>query len=320
MNRKIVGMLSGYPGLNQVDWLWQQTPNFFGIWDNIQILANAKQPDFLLLYNFAGIRTVFKNKYWLFKPELKRVPFSTEEMRPLLRGVPKERVIFLWREPPLPEVAETNVLCYEWAKEYCGYISAADDAAPNPDYMPAIWYHVNSFRELNDMPPPEKTHTCSWITSGVNRTESHRQRLEFLRLLKSNQLDVDLYGRDLPEWSNSNGQISSKWYGMAPYYYNLVIENYADNDWYVSEKLWDALLAWCLPIYYGGSAADKLLPPESFVRLPSLDEKGLKFIQEITATPDAWYAAKDAIAEARQIVLHKLNLLEWTSKFIKNFQ
>jgi hypothetical protein len=103
---------------------------------------------------------------------------------------------------------------------------------------------------------------------------------------------------------------------MAPYYYNLAIENYAENDWYVSEKLWDSLLSWCLPIYYGGSAADKLLPSGSFLRLPSLDEKGLAYIQDVIATPDAWYEAKDAIAEARQIILHKLNLLNWLSEYV----
>jgi hypothetical protein len=169
------------------------------------------------------------------------------------------------------------------------------------------------------MEPPEKIRPCSWITSGISRTANHRQRLEFIRLLQSRQLKFDLYGRGLPSWAHSAGELSNKWYAMAPYYYNLAIENYANNDWYVSEKLWDSLLTWCLPIYYGGSAADKLLPPGSFLRLPSLDEKGLAYIQEVTATPDAWYAAKDAIAEARQIILHKLNLLEWVANFVKNF-
>ena len=318
MAQQTIGMLTGYPGINQSDWLWQQTPYPFGTWKTIQILSKAEKPDYLLLYNFAGIRKEFKKKYIFFRPELKNIPYTCEEMEPLLRGVRKERIIFLWREPPLEEIVETNLACYEWAKEYCGYISSPDDAAPIPEYMPAIWYHGNSFRELNEMPVPEKIRTCSWITSGVNRTANHRQRLEFLRLLQNNQLDCDFYGRNLPTWVTSGGELANKWYAMAPYRYNLAIENYADNQWYVTEKMWDALLAWCLPIYYGGSAADKLLPPGSFLRIPSLDEKGLQYIQEVTATPDAWYEAKDAIAEARQIVLHKLNLLEWTANFVKN--
>lgn len=60
MTRQTIGMLTGYPGVNQSDWLWQQTPYPFGIWNNIQIQAKAEKPDFLLLYNFAGIRKEFK--------------------------------------------------------------------------------------------------------------------------------------------------------------------------------------------------------------------------------------------------------------------
>lgn len=185
--------------------------------------------------------------------------------------------------------------------------------------MPAIWYHNVPFQVLDEMPPMEKEKPCSWITSGINRTASHRHRLAFLQSLQDSDVKFDLYGRNLPTWAKTPGELGSKWYGMSPYYYNLAIENYAENDWYVSEKLWDALLAWCLPIYYGGPAADKLLPPDSFLRLPSLDEKGIAYIKEVTSTPDAWYAAKDAIREARQIILHKLNLLNWFSEYIAKF-
>jgi len=246
-----------------------------------------------------------------------RKPEASPDVASLLRGVPKERIIYLLREPPLPEVVKTNQANYEAAKQYCGYISGPDDLAPVPDYMPAIWYIGNSFQDLNEMPPPTKVKSCSWITSGIARTASHRQRLAFLRLLRDNQVNFDLYGRGLPNWAEGQGTLNNKWHGMAPYYYNLSIENFAENELYATEKLWDALLAWCLPIYYGGSAADKLLPAGSFLRLPSLDEKGLEYVQEVIATPEAWHQAKDAIAEARQIILFKLNLLAWLSDFVE---
>lgn len=312
---KTIGMISSYRALEkQGDWLWQQTPHPFGVWGNIQMQALATQPDFLLMYQFNFPKTPRK-KSWLDR--FRRQKKSEVKVEAFLRGVPKERIIYLLREPPLDEVVEKHKLAYKEAQKYCGYVSGPDDFAPTPDYMPAIWYHANSFRDLHEMPLPEKTSSCSWITSGINRTANHRQRLDFLKSLQSSGIKVDFYGRDLPSWTKSSGELGNKWYGMAPYYYNLAIENYSGNNWYVSEKLWDALLAWCLPIYYGGSAADKLLPSGSFLRLPSLDEKGIAYIQEITATPDAWYEAKDAIAEARQIILHELNLLNWLSNFVK---
>lgn len=317
MTRKIVGMLTGYSGINQCDWLWQQTPHPFGVWGNIQMLAKEPKPDFLLLYQF-DFPEPNQKRSWKERLRRQRSPLEVD-IPSQLRGVSKERIIYLLREPPLDEVVARNKANYKAASQYCGFVSGPDDFAPTPAYMPAIWYHGNSFRELDEMEPPQKVKTCTWITSGISRTANHRQRLQFLQQLQASRVSFDLYGRNLPAWASSFGTLGNKWYGMAPYYYNLAIENYAQNSWYVSEKLWDSLLAWCLPIYYGGSAADQLLPPGSFLRLPSLDEKGIAYIQEVTATPDAWYAAKDAIAEARQIILHKLNLLNWLSEFVEQY-
>ncbi|NJO74070.1 MAG: glycosyltransferase [Leptolyngbyaceae cyanobacterium RM1_406_9] len=317
MSIKTVGMITSYHSITQSDWLWQQTPHPFGVWGNIQMSAPTSKPDILLLYNFQfpSLKPK-KQQFNLFKPK----PNVEQEIQAKLRGVPKERIVSLVREPPFPEKLQERERAYRRSQIYCGHVSGPDDLAPNPDYMPAIWYHANSFRELNEMGVPEKVQTCSWITSGVDRTNNHLKRLSFLKLLRDQGLDFDLYGRNLPDWSGGKGFLDNKWGAMAPYYYNLSVENYADNDWYVSEKLWDALLAWCLPIYYGGPAADRLLPPGSFLRLPSMDEKGFNYIKEVTATPDAWFAAKDAIAEARQIILHKLNLLNWLSDFVSKLE
>jgi hypothetical protein len=323
MKRTTIGMISSYVGINPppVDWLWLQSPQMFGQWgDKIQLQATAEKPDFLLMYNFHEFPSEPEFHWNPVKMRRRRQQNEATKaaLTQKLRGVSPDYTIFLWREPPLDEVQAKNIRYYNQAKDYCNYISAADDAAPIPEYMPAIWYLNNTFDDLNKGPVPRKERSCSWITSGIRRTANHRKRVDFLQLIHESPVSCDFYGRDLPTWSQGR-PINHKWYGMAPYYYNLAIENYADNDWYVSEKLWDSLLAWCLPIYYGGGAADKLLPPGSFLRLPSLDEKGLAYIQEVTASPDAWYEAKDAIAEARQIVLHKLNLMNWLSEYVDRF-
>lgn len=320
---KTIGMISSYVGLNPcpTDWLWQQAKQPFGQWDNIQLSATVKNPDFLLMYNFHDFPE-HPDRHWnplKNQRRQQRYQHQHTELQRRLQNVPRDRTMFLWREPPLPEVEHRSIAYYHHAKPYASLISGPDDHAPQPDYMPAIWYLTNSFEELDQLPPPVKLKHCSWITSGIDRTANHRDRLSFLKLIHDSDVDCDFYGRGLPDWAGA-GSINNKWYGMAPYRYNLAIENYADNDWYVSEKLWDSLLSWCLPIYYGGSAADKLLPPGSFLRLPSMDEKGIRYIQEVTATPDAWYEAQEAIAEARQIILHKLNLVNWLSEYVSKFE
>ncbi len=314
---KTIGMLSSYKNLGSRDWLWKQTPNHFGVWKNIQMLATAEEPDFLLLYQY-DFPLPHKPVSWWEKLKSQQGE-RTIIIPDILKKVPQEKIIFLLREPPLKEVVKRNQHNYQVASQYCGYVSGPDEFAPVPEYMPAIWYLRSSFEELNVGKVPEKPKICSWITSGISRTENHRQRLAFLKLLQENNLEFDLYGRNLPDCSNSLGMVENKWNAIAPYYYNLAIENYAENDLYVSEKLWDSLLGWCLPIYYGGSAADKLLPKGSFLRLPSLDEKGLAYIQDVTSSLDAWYEAKEKIAEARQIILHELNLLQWLSDFVEKF-
>lgn len=324
MTKPIVGMLSSYSGLTQCDWLWKQTPHPFGVWGNMQLQAQDPTPDYLMLYQFNFHEQLAPKPPSKAQQLRQALPFA-KPPRPVdalhslptqFRHVPKERIACLLREPPLPEVRPKNLLNYAYAQAYCGYVSGPDDSAPVPAYMPAIWYVNVSFRELNEAPPPDKHSPCSWITSGIDRTESHRQRLAFLRTLQESGVPVDVYGRNLPLGTRTAGELANKWSGMAPYTYNLAIENYADNDWYVSEKMWDALLSWCLPIYYGGGAADRLLPPGSFLRLPSLDDKGIEYIREVTASPDAWLAAKDAIAAARQVILHQLNLMNWLSEWV----
>jgi Glycosyltransferase family 10 (fucosyltransferase) C-term len=314
MTKLTIGMVSSYAGLNPspIDWLWHQTPHDSGRWGNIQLNAPAAAPDGLLLYQFDFPRPAPPPS---LKDRLRRrVPVPLDPATSF-RNLGADRLIYLLREPPLPEVVADNLRNYTQAQRYCAHVSGPEAAAPIPDYMPAIWYLNNSFRDLEQLPPPPKSRMCSWVTSGISRTANHRQRLGFVQRLRDRQLNFDLYGRDLPPQLQSLGKVGNKHHAMAPYYYNLAIENYADNDWYATEKLWDALLSWCLPIYHGGGAADQLLPAGSFLRLPSLDAAGADYIQSVTATPDAWYAAKDAIAEARQIILHKLNLLNWLSDY-----
>jgi hypothetical protein len=177
MGRKIIGMISSYSGLTQSDWLWQQTPQPFGIWNNIQMLKNSSNPDFLLMYQYDFYQQISRSPSWLarFQPSRSTPQISLTATE--LRNVHKDQIIYLMREPPLPEILPKNQMNYEVAKKYCGYISGPDDFAPTPGYMPAIWYHDNSFRELNEMPAPEKTNACSWITSGIHRTANRFRTL-----------------------------------------------------------------------------------------------------------------------------------------------
>jgi len=106
------------------------------------------------------------------------------------------------------------------------------------------WFVEKSFDELIGMSPIPKTKNVSVISSNKAFTPGHRQRLEFVDALKT-QLGnkIDVFGRGIRDFS-------SKWEVLADYRYAIVLENLAADDW-LTEKLPDAWLAFCYPIYFG---------------------------------------------------------------------
>ena len=82
----------------------------------------------------------------------------------------------------------------------------------------------------------------------------------------------------------------------------------------MTEKLWDPLVCWSLPIYFGSRAADKLIPPEAFIRLPDLGERGVRTVQEALADPGIWNRRLEAMAEARRRAMGELRLVEWLAR------
>lgn len=89
--------------------------------------------------------------------------------------------------------------------------------------------------------------------------------------LEGNEINViDVYGKGWPkgvsiedsregEWENSKGKILEK------YNFNLCFENTAAYN-YMTEKIWDSIQNYCLPIYYSKNTnAYEIFPKESFI-------------------------------------------------------
>lgn len=67
---------------------------------------------------------------------------------------------------------------------------------------------------------------------------------------------VDVHGRNWPAGVALGESHGGNWTGtkleiLKPYRFNICMEN-TDFDYYVTEKIWDAINARCLPIYRGG--------------------------------------------------------------------
>ena len=61
--------------------------------------------------------------------------------------------------------------------------------------------------------------------------------------IKTNNLPVDVLGRGYVPFEN-------KWEGLLPYHYSIVIEN-AQEPYYFTEKIIDAMMCNTIPIYWG---------------------------------------------------------------------
>ncbi|MFH1970258.1 MAG: hypothetical protein ABIJ53_08080 [Verrucomicrobiota bacterium] len=71
-----------------------------------------------------------------------------------------------------------------------------------------------------------------------------------------------------------------------------------------------------LPLYYGSCAAEKMILPEAFVRLPDLGPRGIETVKQTLADQGRWERCLDAIAEARCRILSSLRLVEWMANKI----
>ena len=72
------------------------------------------------------------------------------------------------------------------------------------------------------------------------------------------------------------GQIESKAETMMEYKFSLCFENAADVSGYITEKIFDAMLAGCVPIYRGADNIAKHIPSNCFI-----DYRNFKNIEEM---------------------------------------
>lgn len=93
---------------------------------------------------------------------------------------------------------------------------------------------------------------------------------------------------------------------LKDYTFVMIIEN-TDADGYVSEKIYDAWIAGCIPLYYGNNNADVGIPTEMYIDLRSFSSS--KAVQDYLDSLDL-----ETIARKRQWILdHRESCLEKVS-------
>jgi hypothetical protein len=181
--------------------------------------------------------------------------------------------------------------------------------------QPAInWFYGVSFEKgglvsrlglehLRAMQVPEpKASRISVVCSTKRRLPGHRARLELLdHLVRAFPGQIDLFGRGFKE-------IGDKAEVIGPYRYHLVLENSVCPHFW-TEKLADAYLGYCLPIFSGCANVVDYFPPDSLVRLPDLaDHSGAVAIIGNLLQNDPWAERLESIRTARNRLIERYNI------------
>ncbi|MDB4458983.1 glycosyltransferase family 10 [bacterium] len=213
-----------------------------------------------------------------------------------------DRTLFVKREPDFIKIHDTRQFKHtlDWSNSNCGI----------------TWWLSKTYDQLSAMEYPDKTKLASCVASN-----KHKHRNSFIKSLFKKPLfsikheppPIDLYGRghNGKYYGQSykgtiKGNGNCKLSGLESYTYSLVLENSQQPN-YWTEKLADAYLAWCVPIYWGCPNIGDYFSQQSFHSI-SLKTSVDEIIRIINRPIDREMI--DRIKTARESILNEFNIWE----------
>jgi hypothetical protein len=177
-----------------------------------------------------------------------------------------------------------------------------------------------SHDELVDLEYVKKTEKLSVVESGRTAYPGHINRLNAIQDVCKQVADIHVYGHITRGTENVGPFKTSlpkraKESALLPYKYALAIEN-GQTPHYFSEKIVDPLLCWTTPIYWGCSNIGKYFPKGSYLEIKDL--KG-NVGEQVAAIIEGTHHEDniEALAEARDLILNKYNLIPTIESVIK---
>ena len=180
------------------------------------------------------------------------------------------------------------------------------------------WWLKYDYDYLSALEPPEKTKDLCCIMSDTDGDFGRTRRKQFIKEYK---YPLNLYGRI----KGSKGILGSREpYGgnhthgkedvLREHKYSVEIDVGITRN-YFSERVFDSLLMWCLPFYWGSDNLGDYLPDNSF-RYCDIYGDG-KEIEDMV-NRDIRKDCLEDIAVARQLLLNKYQIFPRIYEFISN--
>jgi len=230
-------------------------------------------------------------------------------------NIDKTRVVLLTAEvahqPGYYNSQKAKLFLNQFAEIYTCYEIYRDNVTSDLPFLP--WMinanHGNSIYADNqknkiyfeNLLSLDKPKTLSVICSNVTWTEFHLKRILFVKELKRHFKDkLDWYG-------NGVNPIKTKWEGIAPYKYHIVLENQEKYN-VITEKLYDSFLGLSYPIYSGACNVFEHFPKNSLINIHLNDLKSSIYSIEEIIEENFYKRNYQSIINAKNIVINEKNL------------
>jgi hypothetical protein len=182
-------------------------------------------------------------------------------------------------------------------------------------------YHIKSnfdyinYNYLVNLNPESKKNKIVLIASAVNDINGHLERSNFIEKILNYNFPIELWGSS--KWNNFyqyKGFAINKYEVYKNAKYVLVIENEKENH-YWSEKFADAILSFCIPIYYGCKNLSQYFPIGSYFEIDIKDENIYSIISNLINSK--YYEDNfNNLILARNLILSKHNFFSFIDEEI----
>ena len=269
--------------------IFRQTPGELGVWGDYRFIIDS---------------SLVESDYWIIYSDYKLV---VEKCR-----CPKEHIYFIPAEGfntstnfPAKFLAQFGKIITVQKQIKGANVIYNQNANP--------WFVEKSYDELLNLNIPIKSKLISIITSNKQYTLGHKKRLLFALKLKNYFGDqIDLFGRGIQDFDE-------KFSVLAPYKYSITIENDFEDDW-MTEKIFDPILTYTMPIYFGCPNIDKYINNTSYLRIDINDFENSVRIIDDALKEDKYSTFLDNVVQERHNLLNNLQLFPMVIGFFESSQ
>ena len=286
------------------DTLVKMTPNMSGCWKNIVAVLDPKQADYYIIMDGIG--------YPLPDMDTKAIYFGNHP---------------------------TGLASYlNWADKPALLKLTLDKHLNNGE-----WWIGHSYDELSALTCPVKTKDLVCICTGHNHLATgardprmYQRRLEFLEAYCEKYTDLQIYGRPIQNFfdrpkllpyyrgilghMNPDGTKGEHLVGkesvMFDYRYSIEFDVGPTTN-YISERVYDALLLWTYPLYFGSNNVAKFLPKECFSYIDTSNLESINLVNSVANSGRREDNLK-AIEEARYLLLNKYQTFAYAHAVVNN--